>query len=172
MKQTKYHRANGTKIATWLRDGGRCVRCGHTCDPIIGNGEVHHIVALSVNGSDSVENTALLCTYCHSLCHSIFGSKANPTQSEWRKFLNLQWPLSNEQMIAKRWPNHQPDIILSSIELPARHELQAMLNAVDNANKRRAANEYAEMADRFNRRIKKWWSDNKGILEGLCGAAE
>jgi len=53
------------KAAVWLRDGGRCVRCGITDADAVARTGVHlhydHIVPFSRNGADTVNNIQLLC---------------------------------------------------------------------------------------------------------------
>jgi HNH endonuclease len=42
--------------AVWIRDGGRCVQCGTT-----ENLEFDHIIPFSLGGSNTKENTQLMC---------------------------------------------------------------------------------------------------------------
>ena len=57
------------RAAVWLRDGGRCVRCGVTDADATARTGVHlhydHIVPFSRNGADTVNNIQLLCEDCN-----------------------------------------------------------------------------------------------------------
>lgn len=58
-----------TSLAVWVRDGGRCVRCGTTSDL-----HKHHIRYRSEFGRRKVDHSAtnlmLLCLRCHDEIHS------------------------------------------------------------------------------------------------------
>lgn len=71
------------KQTVWLRDGGRCWRCGHA----VWEGDVHHRLARKIGGGNArvewinrPENLLLLCRGCHDV---IEGSPALARASGW-----------------------------------------------------------------------------------------
>ncbi len=71
----EYSRNDWIAVAAISRSKGRCEmpKCTHELF-MKDNGkpylEVHHIVPLSENGPDTIENTAALCPHCHRNLHS------------------------------------------------------------------------------------------------------
>jgi 5-methylcytosine-specific restriction endonuclease McrA len=79
---TKFLRSNLVKTFVHLRANGVCESCREVAPFISRNGEpyleVHHIVALSSGGEDSIRNTAAICPTCHSrITHGVDGAEVN-----------------------------------------------------------------------------------------------
>jgi hypothetical protein len=53
----------GIKRLVMMRSGNRCERCNSDFNEGF-TGEFHHIIAVSDNGDDSIENCSLLCRNC------------------------------------------------------------------------------------------------------------
>jgi 5-methylcytosine-specific restriction protein A len=68
-----YERNSILKEFVKRRASGKCELCGENAPFLDNNGnpflEVHHIVWLSRNGVDSIENTVALCPNCHRKMH-------------------------------------------------------------------------------------------------------
>ena len=71
-----------------------CEHCGWT-PPEAKLLHAHHIVALAVGGSDTLDNVAVLCPNCHSLAHYVtsraLGRHLGPSTRE-QLFISLQSP--------------------------------------------------------------------------------
>ena len=63
----------GVVVAALRRAAGNCEQCSKAAPFSRSNGvpflEVHHIVPLSEDGDDTIENAAALCPNCHRECH-------------------------------------------------------------------------------------------------------
>lgn len=61
------------RSACYVRDGGRCRRCGQRVwlrsDSPVELAHCHHIVFRSAGGSDELHNRVTLCATCHGLVH-------------------------------------------------------------------------------------------------------
>lgn len=57
---------------------GRCEICGYDYKPSL---QIHHIIPLSNNGSNDIDNLALLCPNCHALVHSLMSDSARKIMS-------------------------------------------------------------------------------------------
>lgn len=73
VSKTEYYRDPLVKAWTLQNASGVCDLCNHEGPFIDKSGkpflEVHHIIPLAENGTDTVDNVAALCPNCHRKCH-------------------------------------------------------------------------------------------------------
>lgn len=80
----------------------QCKRCGRFSPWGTKIMQIHHILPTSKGGTNDESNLVVLCTNCHSICHSPFGSYVPPERfEEWLKEPSLYtWPeLEDEHLI-------------------------------------------------------------------------
>lgn len=60
------------KYVVRKRDGLKCKKCGKDLDNMYPEdcGEVHHIIPLSMNGTNEIKNLVLVCHECHKKLHN------------------------------------------------------------------------------------------------------
>lgn len=88
-----YRRDNAVREYVIHRAGGRCEYCGTTGFEMANGGhyvEAHHVIALSAQGPDTVENVIALCPTHHREAH--YGGRANELEE---RFLVLLKTLFN-----------------------------------------------------------------------------
>ena len=106
-KQTKYIYYKGKrysrnsairKLALLRADDGKCEACRHEAPFIDKNGEpfleVHHIIPLSLNGEDELDNVAALCPNCHRKMH--YGCSLSISGMKFRLYKYL--PKANKKL--------------------------------------------------------------------------
>jgi hypothetical protein len=62
------------KHAVFSKYNDRCYVCGFSLIEAL---RIHHIIPVSLGGSDSIENLALLCSNCHTLTHFFSSNRFN-----------------------------------------------------------------------------------------------
>lgn len=72
-EQVDYARSQEIRIEKLYESNGRCMKCGNVAPFFSKDGlpylEVHHVIPLSSDGEDTLENTIALCPNCHRKIH-------------------------------------------------------------------------------------------------------
>lgn len=74
---------------------GGCVVCGFDYKPVL---EIHHIIPISLGGSNDINNLFPLCPNCHSIVHNVAGDSVDKYGSDYAD----EWLSRNKSKVQKK----------------------------------------------------------------------